>query len=349
MSQPTKLYLFHRSNGIYYIGWYAGGKRRWRSSGCRRKADALRHLREFQTTLTPQTPLVLTISEFQHEFLAYAERTYAKKTVRLYKDALVQLTSFLGDIRFDEISTLDADRFKVMRARNLKAITVNKELSTLRAAFNTVRRCAHLTSNPFSGIQMLRVPEKMPEFLAPDQLRRLLEMISENWLCDVVLFAVATGMRRGEILSLRWEHVDLERALLHIMNTPTFRTKTGKRRTIPLSSLAAMVLRRREALGCDGPVFTWRGKEILADTLTHRFKRAVRHADLPDEFRFHSLRHTHASLLAQAGVSLYKIGALLGHTSAKTTQVYCHLFTEHMHTIVGTIKGNIASLLPPHN
>lgn len=355
-----KIYLYRRKNGVYYVGRCEGDRRRWKSTGCTRKCDALKKIRELEKMWTP--PDSIHLSAFTREFLTHAGQTYAPKTVRLYSDALWRLGEFLGDVPLLSITARDVDRFKTERRRSIRPITVNKELSTLRAAMNTALRWGHIQENPFSGVKMLRVPERTAEFLTPEDLARLLSCILDDWLRDVVLFAVATGMRQGEILALRWLTVDLKARIVHIENSATFRTKTGRRRTVPLNALATGVLlsRRNEGLQPDAPVFTYNGRGILQDSLAHAFKRHVRKAGLGKEIRFHSLRHTHASLLARAGVSLYQIGVLLGHSDPKTTRIYSHLQPEQMHGVVEHIdvmtdaslagktgnSGTVAGLIP---
>jgi len=153
---------------------------------------------------------------------------------------------------------------------------------------NTALRWGHIPENPFAGVKMLRVSERTAEFLTPEDLARLLSCILDDWLRDVVLFAVATGMRQGEILSLRWRRIDLKSRIVHIENSTTFRTKTGRRRSVPLNALATGVLqgRRNDEIHPDEIVFTYNGRRILQDSLTHAFKRHVRKAGLGEEIRF---------------------------------------------------------------
>lgn len=130
-------------------------------------------------------------------------------------------------------------------------------------------------------------------------------------------------MRRGELLNLRWQDVDLQRRLIHIQSTPTFRTKQGRKLVIPLNDTAFYMLN---------------GKQIFDGRLTHAFKKAVRRAQLEkDGLHFHSLRHTFASWLVQHGASLYKVQKLLGHSSSKVTEIYSHLQPEQMHSTVNWI------------
>ena len=155
----------------------------------------------------------------------------------------------------------------------------------------------------------------------------------------MVIFAVLTGMRRGEITNLRWQDVDLTRKLLAIQSNPTFKTKSGKRRTIPLNETALYILSARHGKETSEYVFTLNGKKISEGWLTHAFKKAVYDLRLPDDrLHFHSLRHTFASWLVQEGVSIYAVKELLGHSDVKTTQVYSHLQPGELHSTVNKIQ-----------
>ena len=132
--------------------------------------------------------------------------------------------------------------------------------------------------------------------------------------------------------------VDLPRHLVHIQSNPTFKTKTGKRRTVPLSDTAYHLLMLRANSSPCEYVFSLNDSKVMANWVTHKLKRYIRRLDLDDRLRFHSLRHTFASWLVQDGVSLYEVQKLLGHSNIAVTEVYSHLQPEHLHDTVNKIK-----------
>lgn len=190
--------------------------------------------------------------------------------------------------------------------------------------------------------------KKLPAFLTVDQLERLLEYIDWHaankedalgqlpdlqWLKDTVQIAVATGLRRGELLNLRWEDVDLQQRQIHVRNREGFRTKDGAERVVPVRGPALDVLRRLHAQSgdLDGPVITDRdGKPVKPGRVTTRFKDMVRGAKLKgrERLNFHSLRHTCGAWLASKGVSERIIQEVLGHASSSTTEIYSHITTS---------------------
>jgi integrase len=245
----------------------------------------------------------------------------------------------IGDPLLVEITAEHFDRYKSERLKRISPVTVNIELRCLRAAFNTARRWKLIERHPFVDVSMASVPRQTPTFVSPQDFQRLLEGIQEKWLRDVVVFAVLTGMRRGEILNLRWLDVDLVRRVLHIETRPGFHSKQGKRRTIPLNKTALVLLHSRRGKSASEFVFTLNDRQIFGDWVTHLFKRYVRKVGLDnDRLRFHSLRHTFASWLVQGGATLYEVQKLLGHSSPRVTEIYSHLQPEQLHDTVNRIE-----------
>ena len=222
--------------------------------------------------------------------------------------------------------------------KTLSPTTVNIELRALRAALNTALRWGLIERNPFARLKLVSVPEATPSFFSREDFQKLISFIKEEWLKEVVIFAVLTGMRRGEITNLRWQDVDLTRKILTIQSSPTFKTKNGKRRVIPISDTALYILSAKKDRDISEYVFTLNAAKISEGWLTHAFKKAVYDVRLKDDrLHFHSLRHTFASWLVQDGVSIYAVKELLGHSNVRTTEVYSHLTGSVLHAEVNKI------------
>jgi len=337
MSDRIKFSLFKR-RGIYYILYWQGGKQRWKSTGCKQKGDALKALTNLDK-LTKERPPDKTLSQFIKDFFTYAEGNYSKGTVAIYRAALNRFLSLIGDCPVSSLTPQHADAYKVGRLQAISPVTVNIDLRTLRAAFNVAKRWRFIEHNPFTGIQLANPPEIPPSFFTRQDFQKLIDLVKENWLKEIIVFAALTGMRRGEIVNLRWREVDLTRKVIHIQSDPTFRTKHGKRRTIPLGDVAAHLLLSRHGRSVSEYVFTLNDRKIAEGWVSHKFKYYVYEARLNDDrLHFHSLRHTFASWLVQDGVSLYEVQKLLGHSSIAVTQVYSHLQPEQMHETVNRLK-----------
>lgn len=240
-----------------------------------------------------------------------------------------------GDIRAYKLSRLKTEtRYK--RPRSLAS--VHHELALLRRMLNIAVRESWLLKNPFTTGEPLisLADEKRRErILTRDEESRLLEACGERivtytrrgkevtmrdngWqrqhLRPLVIMAIDTGCRRGEMLLLLWSDVDFEGGLitLRAMNTKTMRERQVAITARLRVELEAMWEASQKDL--DAPVFG-------IDNVKRAFKSACEAAGI-DDFRFHDLRHTHASRLDTLGFSLSKIGAQLGHTQVQTTARY---------------------------
>jgi integrase len=147
------------------------------------------------------------------------------------------------------------------------------------------------------------------------------------WVKELVIFAINTGMRRGEILGLTWAGVDFARRTVTI-----FRSKNGERRTIPMNQTVLDLLSQKYAKKSSGNELVFASQtETLLDgsNLRRGFACALKAAKI-ENLHFHDLRHTFATRLVQAGVDLYKVQRLLGHKSPIMTQRYAHHFPESL-------------------
>ncbi len=343
MSNTSKVSLWKR-RGVYYIGYFdALGKKRWKSTKCTIQGDALRALTNFKKLLDEKPP-TQSLAQFTDDFLSFARATYAKATVDISTIGLRHLQRIACNCPLTELTLEHLDRYKADRLKGhgdkrgpVSAVTVNIELRHLRAAMSVAVRWKLLPSNPFSGVRLLRIPEKAPAFLSYSEFRALLAAAAADWFREILIVAVSTGLRRGELLNLTWGDVDLDRRLIHVENRGAFVTKTGKRREVPMNGAVYRLLLERAGGGPAEQVFARNGSPIDRWVVTHEFKECVRRAGLSEALHFHSLRHTFASWLVQAGTPIYSVQKLLGHSDIKVTEVYAHLQPETLHATVNKI------------
>ena len=188
------------------------------------------------------------------------------------------------------------------------------------------------STNPVKGVKFL--PEKRRlRFLMPDEIRILLEACSEDFRM-IVITALNTGMRRGEILGLKWDDVDFDRRQLLIRDS-----KNGESRTVELNDLLTRELQlyRDQQRPRPAHVFTGVTGNSLT-TIQNTFMRTRERAGLPD-LRFHDLRHTFASHLVMNGIDLTTVKELLGHKSIQMTLRYAHLSQPHKKKAVETLTA----------
>jgi integrase len=213
--------------------------------------------------------------------------------------------------------------------------TVQKEVSVLKHALRLAVDWELLNSNPAQGAKLPRLPEGRTRYLSPGELKAALQAAPE-WMRAPLALAAFTGMRRGELLGLRWVDVDLENQRVYLRET-----KNGRLRVLALNGLAHAVL---AGLPQGAP-----GDAVLAGVDGQKLSVYTRRlfAGLGiAEASFHSLRHTAASWLVMQGVDLYAVGQLLGHRTPRMTQRYAHLSPQYMAGAVGKLDAVFGDVMP---
>jgi integrase len=245
----------------------------------------------------------------------------------------------LGDKEPAVISPFEVDRLRLSLLKDHKPATVKNVLELLRRVINFgVKR--HITPKPSFTIEMPRVNNLVTEYLTPEQIKKLLEVIDknpDNPAGPLMKMALFTGMRRGEIFSLRWDDVDFDRGFISIRDP-----KGGPDQTIPFNDAARQIILNQPRT--DSPyVFPGRRGNKRVD-LKKRLNELKKAAGLPHDFRpLHGLRHAYGSMLASSGkVDLYTIQKLLTHKSPVMTQRYAHLGDETLRKAAEVVRDLVA-------
>lgn len=213
--------------------------------------------------------------------------------------------------------------------------TVNRYLAALSHVFSVAKREWEWTDdNPVQRVRGLKEPRGRVRFLRDDERHRLLDTCRQSphpYLYTIVILALSTGARKGELLHLTWLAVDLHRRRLILEDT-----KNGEWRAVPLvghaHELVAQLVRER----C--PETSWlfpRPDGYKPWGIAYAWQRALQQADVQD-FRFHDLRHSAASYLAMNHATLAEIAMVLGHKTLDMVRRYAHLTDSH---IEGVVRG----------
>lgn len=333
------MFLAKRSNGIYQIYFInKNGKRTSKSTGCKKKSDALKVLSKFKDEIDLQnsTELIsISFSKMIWEFLKHAESIYTSKSIKNFRNTFRFAQDYFGDIDLDKMNDVLIRRYLDKRLRDSSIYQARKDKINLSSLFTRAIEWGYLTDNPCRKIKNYKLPEKQPIYFSKEEFNNLLSCIESIDLKDIVVFAVNTGLRQSELLNLQWEQIDLERKLV-ILDNRTHITKSKKVRTIPLNESAMNVIKSR--LNNDHKrVFTFEGNLISQHALSIRFRYILNKNHFKNGLKFHSLRHTFASWLIQKGVSIYVVSKLLGHSDIKTTEVYSHLSLSNFEDAVSII------------
>lgn len=221
--------------------------------------------------------------------------------------------------------------------------TVNRYLAALSHAFSVaVKEWGWLDDSPMRKVTRPKEPRGRVRFLSEEERSRLLEACEAQHpdLYAAVVLALSTGARQGEILGLRWKHIDLARGVITLEDT-----KNGERRGLPIAGRALELLRERSRVRLLDTDLVFPGKAQPGRTrqpidLRYPWVHALEAAGIRD-FRFHDLRHSAASYLAMNGASLAEIAEVLGHKTLSMVKRYAHLSQAHTAGVVSRMVESI--------
>lgn len=276
-----------------------------------------------------------TFAEATDRYMKDYSGQKALKSVLIDKVSLKHLLPVFGDKFLSQVTPDMIVRFKTLRRNEgAAASSINKELAFSKHLYNVaIKEWGWLRFNPFAQVSLERLPQPRDRHLTREEFDRLYQACMER-LKPIVLIAVNTGMRQDEILSLTWQQVDFKNEALAIEHT-----KSGRRRSVPMiAPVKSLLLELGKVRHIDSQyVFpSTAGTKIDASKIRNWFRQACRKAGI-ENFRFHDLRHTCGSWLAQNGVDLYVVQRILGHSSSAMTQRYAHLVQGNLRAGLNTL------------
>lgn len=330
-------------NGSWVIQYTVQGQRRRKRLGPVGREAAERALADVQLriargeALGELEPERVTLAEFWAAARSERKQRLRPQAFRAFAGHMRRAITHFGDRALCDATTADVRGFLTSltqpdRSEDAKdgdriavsPATRNRYARSLSIVFGLAveRGCAR--ANPVAQLKPEKEPQLPREYLAPQDISRLLECIGERFR-DALRFAVDAGLRQGELLALAWRDVDFSAGAHGAVTVRE--SKSGRPRTVPLTAEASAILKRRKSERTPGPraelVFgcQWR----TGGSLYRAIRRAARKAGARfASLRWHDLRHGFASALARAGVPIPQIGALLGHapSSMSTTLRY---------------------------
>jgi integrase len=243
-----------------------------------------------------------------------------------------QLLVPFGHLRLTECTRSRVEAFMRDRREEAAPATVNRQVALLRKALSHAQEVGKLEANPLRGIKLFaEAPARQPTLEAEDE-GRLMEACPP-WLAWLVRLALYTGCRQGELLALRWRHVEFNGAALVVEDS-----KSGEGRRVFLSEGLLAELRRRRGTPGGAVVTLPNGKPPSGDRATRGFRRAAQTIGRP-ELRFHDLRHVAGSRLLDAGASLPDVATVLGHKTLVVARRYAHSSPGRLRSLMQRMPG----------
>jgi integrase len=325
----------------------------------RDKAEKIR--RDVKDGIPPKKPasIVCTLQTFlDDDYTPWAEtnRKDGKATIKRLKTCF---PDFLN-LPLPEITALAVEKWRSCRLKDgIQASTCNRDLTALKALISKAVEWNRLDAHTLTKVKPSKVDsvakvrfladcEKKSLLLSLDDRERLIKTeraAANTWrkergyslyqdlyavayadhLKPMILVSLNTGIRWGELVSLTWENIDMEKEILTVIGDTA---KSGKTRHIPLNSIALDALKEWKKQSDGTLVFPGRDEGKTLDNVNKSWKSVLAVAGI-NNFRWHDMRHHFASWLVMGGVDLNTVRELLGHSDLKMTLRYAHLAPEH--------------------
>ncbi len=334
MSVFQRRYPDGRKSEDYYVSWYVGNKQYKKRIGPNKRAAelfekdlALKRVRGELLGIKDEKRILFPA--LADEYLDWVKGRKAAHTIEDETSAISRFKKRFTGIA-GKVTTGDLERFLSDRLQTVGPARHNRDLSLLKVIFKKAVEWNYCRTNPASNIRKLREPPGRVRFLTDEERTRLLSACPDR-LRTIVLIALNTGLRKTELLTLRWQDLDFKNRMLRIE-----KTKNGERRDIPMTMLVHDLLRaipRR----VDTPYVFANPDGTPQQYLKTTWNTAVRKAKL-EAFTFHDLRHTFASTLVMNGVDIRTVQTLLGHKSITMTMRYAHLSPTHLREAIAKLQ-----------
>jgi integrase len=282
-----------------------------------------------------------TFKELVDRYLSYVEQRNPRRHPWV-KQYLAWWTEHLGDYALSEIgkTLIIEKRDKLLTGEKKRTnATVNRYMTALSHAFTiAINEWEWVQDHPMKKISKLPEPRGRIRFLDDDERQCLLEACQDNEsLYLLVVLALSTGARHGELINLRWKDIDLKRQVITLHDT-----KNKERRVLPLAHHALELIKKHQAARDKATDLLFPAPRNPQEVWSSRaaWDDAVEKAELND-FRFHDLRHSAASYLAMNGASLAEIAEVLGHKTLAMVKRYAHLSEAHTASVVEKMNRTI--------
>lgn len=336
----------------YMIDYSVNGVRKRECVG-NIKAVALEIQKKMQADLAygkynivPKSKDIVSLKQLSDSYFASKDKRVSESTIKRYKNFFEPFEDFLSnsfqnaykDIKL--LKRVHIDEFINLIAltpdkggKNWSNNTINDFLNTVRSLFRFGINQNYLERNPVGEITKLReVQSTKIEFFSDKEITDIWKIIDPYWkdFCEFILY---TGLRKGELINLKWENVQLgdDNSFITIISDQGWTTKTGKHRNIPLNKRAREIIKNQK-MNQDKSIeyvfISREGYKIHPDKPYHALKQALKKLNLTGDV--HKLRHTFASnFIRENGSDFFTLSKLLGHSISETTYIYAHLSPDY--------------------
>ena len=325
----------YKRGKYYWLDYTSKGKRIRRSLGVTDRKSAkelaaiyVEQIRKGEFGVIDDKPILF--EDAVKEYLEYYKNHVSPTTFKSESERANLLINYFKGKFLHEITSRMIERYINERLLKVKPSTVNREIAFLKGLYRKFNEWKYIAHNPMKSIKMLKEPPGVIRYLDEEELIALKRALEKApiYFRALVIVALNTGMRKGELMALKWRDVDFKNRI--IIAT---KTKNNERRIIPMNDEVYHALLQLGRHIRSEYIFVnpKTGKPYV--DLKNSWKKLMKEAGI-ENFRFHDLRHTFASYLAMSGVSPLVIQELLGHKTLTMTKRYSHLSRKHLEDAV---------------
>ena len=333
----------YRRGSVYWMAIRVNGKLYRKSTGKTTKREAIDFLDELKNEaghnkLPDAKRINYKFAELAQKYGVFVE---IQKGYKSKKTFIRQLVEEFGNLDINDLNIMIVEQWQTRLLKVRTPATANRKLACLKHMLTKAvdwNMASEETLKQMRKVKFSKENNRKLRFLNVDECQRLIACCSAH-LKPIVITALNTGMRRGEILSLMWEQIDLRHGFVSLEDT-----KNGESREIPINNTLKSLFEEMPHSIESVYVFTGRDGDPLTD-VKHSFNTALRKAEIRNA-TFHTLRHSFASHLVMKGVDLTTVKELMGHQSLNMTLRYSHLAPEHKTKAVKVLDEIMVKKVP---
>lgn len=271
----------------------------------------------------------IILEDFIKYHLNSQENNLAKMWAYTKKKLLNKFSSFCKEHHIEFLNDINLElleKYKAGLLKQNKPKTVQNTLGVIQTMLKHAVKLKYIQENPVTQLDAIRgVQKNKQRYLTQNEIKTLLEGSGKHYFKDLVLVGVYTGMRRGELVNLCFEDVDLNKKIIYVKNKEDFTTKSRKERVLPLHQNLYQFFSDNK--NKKGYCFLKDGQLFNLKSLTLNFIRLCNSLNLKD-VSLHTLKHTFISWCLIEGISIFKVAKWAGHSTTHITELYSHLCPE---------------------
>ena len=342
----------NKGKNFYYIRFSQNGRDIRRSLGPDKfVADILAKELEHQLLhkkLKLPSRAKTTVQDWVENYMNFSKKEKAESTFRADGMRLKRFINFLSETKIGYVQDIDfkiLDEFKSEIAEKVSRKSANNLFSLIKTMMKYALNMGMIEDDISKKIKLYRnVPKRFPRVLSPEEIELVLG-VADPVMRKAILFLLYTGMRSAEFINCQWQDVEMDKELIRVECKDGFHTKSYKPRSIyfvqGLKEVILEIPKRATYLfdtGAGKPLFT-------QQSLYGRFKKICRNCGVKG-VNIHSLRHTHATYLLEAGIEPVMVQEDMGHQDIKTTMMYCHLLPKNVKKRIKDVSFPCAKFVP---